>query len=446
MMFGRKILKFLEDWLKRSSRKPLILRGARQVGKTCAVRIFAAKHFDSFIELNLENPEHERLFREPLSLIDFERILEIKFGKKIEGGKTLLFIDEIQNSIPLMKLLRFFYEERPNLPVIAAGSLLEVKLQKKNFSFPVGRVEYAYLHPMDYFEYLQAISETTLLETLQNAVPEKPLPAAVHEIAQKTFNEYLMVGGMPEAVKVSIETKDFNAVNRVYNSLFTSFIDDVHKYSSDAKVKYLLHVIENAPLFAGQTITYEHFANSLYRSREMSEAFEILEKAMLLYRVMGSKEKKLPLLPKKKKAPKIIFLDTGLVNYRLGLREKIMGLKNLNEFYQGKIAEQITAQHLLARGADYHPQLFYWYRDVPGSTAEVDFVIAHKGEILPIEVKSGSSGRLRSLMEFMKNTGGKIALRIYHGQLTEEKINADGVKFRLISVPFYLLPKALELT
>ncbi|MBI5400329.1 ATP-binding protein [Candidatus Saganbacteria bacterium] len=444
-MFNRKIITYLKQWKTRKDRKPLILRGARQVGKTSAVNIFAKENFNNLVYLNLENPEHESLFRNPLSLNDFEQIIQIKFGQKIEDGKTLVFIDEIQNSISLMKLLRFFFEEWPALHVIAAGSLLEVKLQKQGFSFPVGRVEYAYLYPLDFFEYLQAKGEVELLKILQKCTIDLPLPQAIHEMASKLFNEYTQIGGMPEAVRVFVEMKDFLAVNRVYNSLLTSFLDDVHKYVAETKVKYLTHVIENAPLFAGQTVTYEHFANSAYRSREMSEAFDTLEKTMLVYRVMGTKEKALPLMPKRKKAPKISFLDIGLVNYRMGIRESRSEMKGLNDLYQGRIAEQIASQHLLSLGEDHLKPIYYWYRDVQGSTAEVDFVVADKNRILPIEVKSGSSGRLRSLLEFIRSTGEKKALRVYSGLLTTETIKTDKVVFHLLSLPFYLLPRILEM-
>ncbi|MDI6731849.1 MAG: AAA family ATPase [Candidatus Margulisbacteria bacterium] len=444
-MFNRKVINYLKQWKNRKKHKPLILRGARQVGKTSAVEIFAKENFAQLININLENPEHGALFREPLSLQDFNQIIQLKFNQKIEEGKTLLFIDEIQNSVPLMRLLRFFYEEQPNLHVIAAGSLLEVKLHKASFSFPVGRVEYTYLHPLDFFEYLEAKGERILLDILRNIQTGSSVPQAIHDQSIKLFNEYMLIGGMPEAVKTFIETQDILAVNRVYNSLFTSFLDDVYKYAPDSKVKYLIHVIENAPLFAGQTITYEHFANSAYRSREMGEAFDTLEKTMLVNRIVGSKETALPLVPKKKKAPKIIFIDIGMVNYKMGIREQLFNIKDLSSLYQGRIAEQVVGQNLLSLVHDQLVPVSYWYRDIPGSTAEVDYIIAHKGMIMPIEVKSGSSGRLRSLVEFTKRTGMKIAVRVYGGVFREEAIKSGNVSFKLISIPFYLLPRITEL-
>lgn len=155
-VFNRKIINYLVEWKGNADRKPLILRGARQVGKTSAVLSFAKRYFSDLIYLNLENIDHLKFFREDISLNDFENIIEIKFHKKIKPGNTLIFIDEIQNSPALIKLLRFFYEERPELHVISAGSLLEAKIEKEGFLFPVGRIEFAYMYPLDFFEFLEA--------------------------------------------------------------------------------------------------------------------------------------------------------------------------------------------------------------------------------------------------------------------------------------------------
>lgn len=446
MYFNRKIIKYLEKWKDRQDRKPLILRGARQVGKTVSVRRFAQKFFKgNFIEINLENPEHERLFREELSVSDFEQAVQLKFNAEIKDGETLLFIDEIQNSSALMKLLRFLYEERPLLHVIAAGSLLEAKIKTEGFSFPVGRVEYAYVYPLNFFEFIEAKGENKLLELLKDIKQIKPLPQAVLAVAEKEFNEYMLVGGMPEAVKNFIEHRDFNGLNRVYNSLFTSYAEDLNKYASEAKVKYLVHCLETAPLYAGQNITYEHFGESAYRSREMKEAFDALEKAMLVYRVMGSSHCAPPLAAKKKKSAKILFLDIGLVNYRLGIREKLLSPERLNEFYRGRIAEQVVGQHLLSEYDDSLPEIRYWYRDVPGSTAEIDYIFTSGGAVIPLEVKSGKSGSLRSLQEFAKASGAKVFFRIYNGNLNREEVKTENGCFELISIPFFLLPIFLTL-
>lgn len=445
-MFNRRIIKYLEEWKNRTSRKPLILRGARQVGKTFSVRLLAEKCFQNFVEINLDDPEQEQLFRNPLSLEDFEKTIQLKFNQPLKDHQTLLFIDEIQNSPNLIKLLRFFYEKRPNLHVIAAGSLLEAKLKKEGLSFPVGRVEFAYLYPLDFFEFLEAKGQKDLIQTLTDASINNPLAPPIRELAGKAFNEYLLVGGMPEAVACYVADHDFHSLNRIYNALLTSYFEDLPKYVSEAKVKYLGHCLENAPLFAGQTISYENFGDSSYRSREMSQAFDALEKAMLVYRVMGSRNASLPLIGKKKKAPKIVFLDVGLVNYRLGIRDKLLTVNELNDFFRGRIAEQVVAQHLLAQKTYSQPQIYYWFRDFPGSTAEIDFIFARHGRAIPLEVKSGKSGRLRSLKEFIKLSKTQRVYRVYSGELKLEPVRIENVKFELLSIPFYLLPRLPELT
>ncbi|MFH1386967.1 MAG: AAA family ATPase [bacterium] len=444
-MFNRKILTYLEQWKISHNRKPLILRGARQVGKTVSVQLFANKHFKNFIALNLEDPEQERLFRQPVSITEFEKIIQIKFNSTLVAGDTLLFIDEIQNSPALISLLRFFYEERPALAVIAAGSLLEVKLKKGGLSFPVGRVEFAYLQPLDFFEFLEARRENNLLAALKNTGFNDPLPPAAAEIAARFFNEYLMIGGMPEAVESYATEGNFQALNQIYNSLLTSYQEDIFKYASEAKAKYLTHCLENAPLFAGQTITYEHFGNSNYRSREMGEAFDTLEKAMLLHQTRGCGATALPLVAQRKKAPKLLFLDIGLVNYRLGIRDKIFEARELSGTFRGKIAEQVVGQHLLGLEPDRQNPIYYWYRDVPGSTAEIDYLLALQGNIIALEVKSGKSGRLRSLKEFIKMSGQKVAVRIHAGRLQKEIIHDGPINYELISLPFYLLPRLKEI-
>ncbi|MCX5750563.1 MAG: AAA family ATPase [Candidatus Saganbacteria bacterium] len=444
-MFNRKIIKYLNTWKDRKGRKPLIIRGARQVGKTVSIKMFAGESFPDMVYLNLEDPEQERLFRNPLSLEDFEKIVQLKFGKTLKEGTTLLFIDEIQNSPALIKLLRFFYEEKPLLHVIAAGSLMEVRMKKEGFSFPVGRVEYAYLHPLDFFEFLEAIGEKETLSYLSNFSPDTAIPGPIHDMSSKLFGEYLMVGGMPEAVKAYVEEKNLSLLPHIYNSLFTSYLEDIPKYAAEASAKYLVHIIENAPLFAGQTITYENFAGSGFKSREISSAFDTLEKAMLVYRAAASNSVALPLTPKIKKAPKLIFLDAGLVNYRLGIRDVLLGKIELNEFFRGKIAEQVTGQQLLALEENRTPSLSYWYRDVPGSTAEVDFVLPFSGSILAIEVKSGKSGHLKSLREFAKLTGIKKLFRVYNGLFAKEEVSTKEISFTLVSIPFYLLPQIKNL-
>lgn len=440
-MFNRRILTHLAEWREKPSRKPLVLRGARQVGKTSAVLIFARKHFKNIIHLNLEKLEHLSLFKQELSLDDFLMIVKARFEVPLIPGETLLFIDEIQNSPALTKLLRFFYEEKPALHVIAAGSLLEAKIEKEGFSFPVGRVEFCYLYPLDFFEYLEAKGEAELLNVLRQASLADPPPEPLHQLALKLFYEYAMIGGMPEIVADYLEHRDLRRLKPLYASLLTGYLEDVFKYASQAEAKYLSYVIENAPLFAGSHITYEKFGGSSFRSREMSRAFFLLEKTMLLCQVRATSSKDLPLIAKEKRPKKLIYLDSGLVNYRLNTFSEYLRLGDFASFYQGRIAEQIVAQNLFSLFTAFPAEIFYWARERREGSAEVDFCLNVGGRALGIEVKSGKTGRLKSLLIFaQQNTKSKI-MRIYGGGFNQGKMG----EFKLISLPFYLLPRVLEI-
>lgn len=439
-MFNRKVVKYLEAWRQRGNRKPLVLRGARQVGKTSAILIFAGKHFKNLVHINLEKTEHLRLFRNDISLDEFFTIVKAEFNVPIVPDETLIFIDEIQNSPPLIKLLRFFYEERPDLHVLAAGSLLEAKIEKEGFSFPVGRVEFCYLYPLDFFEYLEAKGNQELLNILIEADFGRDIPEAVHQLALTNFYEYSMIGGMPEIVSEYLKNKDINRIKALYSALLTGYVEDVSKYASEAEAKYLSYIIEAAPLFAGTHITYEKFGGSNFRSREMSRAFTLLEKVMLLFQIRATSSKDLPLIPKEKRAKKLIYLDVGLVNYRMNILNDYLGITDFDRFYQGRLAEQVVAQNLFSLFVDAPAEIYYWAREAKEGSAEVDFCFNFAGRSLGFEVKTGKTGRLKSLRIFAEQNQKSLLMRAYSGRLKKEKVG----EFNLISLPFYLIPKTLE--
>lgn len=439
-MFKRNIFKYLREWKMRKNRKPLVLRGARQVGKTFSISEFGKQEFSSFIYLNLEREADKRLFRAVLPAQEMLAAIEVHTGQKIVPGETLIFIDEIQESEIAMSQLRFFYEELPQLHIVAAGSLLEVKLKKEGFSFPVGRVEFLYLHPAGFEEFLDAIGESPALDYLKEFSLKKTIPEPIHQSLSRRYLEYAVVGGMPEAVACFAAERSFVALNNIYESLLTGFRDDVHKYVSMAKSGYVQHVVEHSPRFVGMQIKYENFGGAGYKGREMKAAFDALEKAMLVLRIFATPSQHPPLMCNYKKAPKLAFLDSGLVSYRLDARQVMLQEGNLNCAFQGQIAEQMTAQTLIALDATKQSNLAYWYREKAGASSEVDFVYPHGESLCPIEVKSGTSGRLRSLHQFIDDAEAKIAVRVYSGQLTIEDIfTKGGRKYKLLSIPFYLL-------
>ncbi|MBI9035178.1 MAG: AAA family ATPase [Bacteroidales bacterium] len=433
-MFYRDIIDELKLWVLKTNRKPLVLRGARQVGKTTAIQLFA-NDFDQYINLNLENESDRKLFEDFKSLKELVRAIFYLKNKSRDKGQTLIFIDEIQECPEAVRQLRYFYEEAPDLFVIAAGSLLET-LFDKDFSFPVGRVEYLVMRPVSFREFLRAIGEVNAANMLE----EVPLPAYASVGLLKLFHIYTLVGGMPEVVRLYSETGDLSKLGDVYDSLLVSYLDDVEKYASHhSKVDVLRHVIQSAFVEGGTRVKFQGFGNSQYRSREVGEAFRTLEKAMLAQLVYPTTATKLPMLPDKKKAPRLQVLDTGLLNYYSGIQSDLIGVEDLTSEYFGKVAEHVVGQELLSLHRSVLYRLPFWVREKRGACAEVDFLFVFKGKLIPIEVKSGAKGKLRSLHQFMELSEYPVAIRLYAGALNVQRVNApSGRVYTLLNLPYYL--------
>jgi hypothetical protein len=425
-------------WKNAENRKPVILRGARQVGKTFAVNQFAA-NFENFIDVNLERPRERELFENFNTGQElFERILLYK-GLSANINNTLLFIDEIQHSADAIRALRYFYEDVNELNVIAAGSLLEVFSKQEGFSFPVGRVKNLYLYPVNFLEYLKA-KNLPLAEKFVSMDFVKD--TTNHDLLLRQFNEYAFVGGMPETLTTYLKTGSYSMLKEIYDAIFMGYLEDVEKYSNLAKAKYLTHTIDRAPLYAGERITYEKFGESSYRSREIKEAFDVLERALIVYRARPSTSTRIPIIEKMRKAPKLFFLDVGLTNYRIGFKEFFNSKTSLDNVYQGKISEQVVAQEIISQ-REVYPSLNFWTREK--GAAEIDFLYPFKEFVIPIEVKSGKAGKLKSLIQFMEKSNHPYAVRIYSGRSRIDQIKLPSGKFFfLYSMPYYLLSRLDE--
>lgn len=443
-MFNRTIVHELEKWAEKKNRKPLVIRGARQVGKTTVVNQFAEK-FEQYIYLNLELPADRKPFED---FKDLETLVQTLFFLKSKEyskrKKTLLFIDEIQEVPQAFNILRFFYEQMPEIPVISAGSLLETIFDNK-LSFPVGRVEFLVVRPVSFIEFLEAIGEMDALKQLNNI----PLKSFAHEKLLSLFHTYALIGGMPEIVKEYAETKDITSLNKLYDSLIASYMDDVEKYAhSNSQVQIIRHVIKASYYEAGKRIKFQGFGKSNYNSKEIGEALRTLEKALLLNLIYPTISSKLPIVPEPQKSPRLQLLDTGLMNYSAGIQKEIIGTSDLNNVYQGTVIEHLVGQELLSNNYNALSALNFWVREKKTSTAEVDYVIAHDGKLIPIEVKSGKEGKLKSLHLFMEESPNKIAIRFYAGELLEsEAFTPSGKKYHLLNLPYYLvsqLPKYIE--
>ncbi len=435
-MFSREALSKLEAWKLDKKRKPLIIRGARQVGKTTLIEIFSNK-FEQYIYLNLEKPSNAKIFEEHADIKDIVEIIFLEHPKHIYEKETLLFIDEIQNSSKAIMMLRYFFEEYPNLYVIAAGSLLEAAFGF-NKSFPVGRVEYLFLYPLSFKEYLVAKKENKLLELIN----ELPFPIYAHEKALKDFYRYTLIGGMPEIVANYISNDDVVVrLGKIYDSIILSYLDDIEKYATNnTQARIIRYIMQHLFQEIGQRIKFEGFGKSNYKYREMREAFDTIEKAMFLKLKFPTIDVKLPITQSLNKSPKLFLLDTGLINYFAGLQKEVFSVKDISDAHAGKIAEHIVGQELVAYSKSILNLPTFWVREKKQSTAEVDYIYQFENLIIPIEVKSGKVGRLRSLMLFIDKAPHNFAVRIYSGKLSIEKAKTiNGKEFNLLNLPFFLI-------
>ncbi|HHV36397.1 MAG TPA: ATP-binding protein [Candidatus Cloacimonetes bacterium] len=440
-MIKRTIELDLQRWKDEKNRKPLVLRGARQVGKTTVVKEFA-KSFPIFLYVNLDLEADRELFSRELKVRELFQLICLRFSQPIKPEETLLFIDEIQFSSLAIKMLRYFYEEMPELCVIAAGSLLDVVVGDKHQSFPVGRIENLWVQPLSFEEYLGALDRDDLLQAYHQVPASKPF---IEEL-RRQFKIYSLLGGMPEAVAKYLEHKDVMIVNRVYESLVSTFLEDVDKYADDVSMaRALVHILRTAPAEAGKRITLEGFGASDYKALTIRQAFERLQKAQLLTLSFPVTSAMLPMVPQYRRKPRLQLLDTGLLNYQLGIQEEYFLTDSLESIHKGLITQHIVGQELQSLWASSPPKLNFWVRDKYQSSAEVDFVIPHRGKLLPIEVKSGSTGSLRSLMQFMMISKHDMAIRIHDGSLGFDELRLpDGRTFRLLNLPLCLSAKVRQ--
>jgi len=437
-MFDRNVISFLHSWENSENRKPLIIRGARQVGKTTAVKMFAGK-YSGFMYLDLEAPGVKKIFQKKLPAKDVLAAIRLRLNNDASIEDSLLFVDEIQNCPESLSYLRHFYETIPNLKVIASGSLLDIMLHRNTIEFPVGRVEFCFMHPVTFLEYLGAISRTDLIEAMETV----PFPEYAHGVIQNELSNYIRMGGMPEVIASSAKNVNSAALSRIMTSLIVSFEDDISKYAkNENKTKILRHCIESVPDETGKRIKFAGFGNSAYRSREVGESLRTLQRAMLLSLVYPTNEVALPAGVNRRKSPRLQYLDVGLLSHAMGIQDSLFVPEELNSLYKGVIAEQFIGQELLALHTERRPFVKFWAREKHGSSAEVDFVIEHNGLRIPVEVKSGKTGTLRSLAQYMAVCSHGFAIRFYQGAVRTDDIETpSGKKYKLLSLPHFLVGK-----
>lgn len=450
MYIARKIEGLLKEWQNRRQRKPLVIRGARQTGKSCLVEEFGKNSYSHLVVVNLEKEPNLKSVFDKTEPTDIIRELEIIKDTPIRPGETLIFIDEIQEYPPAISKLRYFYEDAPEYHIIAAGSLLEFVLEQERISFPVGRVDFGYLFPLSFEEFLGGRGEDRLLKILNETAAKENIPHLLNEKLRTLLEEYLVVGGMPEAAVSFLETKSYRNSDFTKKSIIETYRDDFRKYSSRVNVDNLDIIFREAPKWIGKRVNLSRMAPGDIRGRDAGVALNLLQRAMILYRVNRAQGISFPLVPYKKSQPKMVFLDLGLVQYMNHISKEIFQSQNYNSIYKGGFAEQLVGQELLpVLGSHRRPELFYWHREAKGATAEVDYLLPFRSHLLPVEVKAGRGTTIFSLHQFMVRNQVPIAIRIYDGPLSVETltITLPRVSYRLLSVPLYMIsqiPRLLE--
>ena len=437
--------KTVENWIADPRRKPLVLRGARQTGKTWLTRQLAKTATKTLVEINFEeHPEFRSLFdtNEPAKIL---RNIEFKLDITIEPHNSLLLLDEVQMFPEVLAKLRWFYESLPELPVIAAGSLLDFALADHAFSMPVGRIDYLHLEPLSFEEFLLAKGMDQSVAFLHEyTLPEK-VPDAIHQKLLAAFREYVVIGGMPAAVNSWVETQSLENVSRVQNNLLLTYRNDFAKYAKRISIEHLEETLMTVPKMLGQKFVYSR-VNSHTKTETLKKALNLLCKARVCYKIHATNANGLPLLSEvNEKYCKVGLVDTGLASSLLGLRlGHLESVADLNLVNEGALSEQVISQLLRCIEPDYvEPHNFYWCREEKNSSSEIDFVMQHHHEIIPIEVKSGKTGSLKSLQQFMYLKKRKRAVRINADApstvLVDLKTsNGASVAYQLLSIPFYL--------
>jgi predicted AAA+ superfamily ATPase len=424
MYIQRKIDDVLLTWQRSSSRKPLLIRGARQVGKSTAVRNLS-KQFDYFIEINFdEQPEYQNLFANTSEINDLIEQLAIITQTEIIEGRTLVFLDEIQASLPAISKLRYFYEKKPNLHVIAAGSLLEFALSELP-SFGVGRVRSLFMYPFSFIEFLGALNEKPLASMIQQSNSKSPINPIFHEKLKSYFKKFLIIGGMPQAVQTYVANGDLLEVQRILDDLIIAIQADFVKYKRQIPPANIKSVFESIVKQVGTKFKYSSELTSLTNPM-IKQVIDLLEMAGLVYQVTHSSSNGIPLgAEANPKKIKLLIFDTGIYQRILGLDVASLLLKDdIEVINKGNIAELFVGLELLKSNDAYEKTaLYYWHREAKNSQAEVDYVIQNQDFILPVEVKAGTKGAMQSMHLFMDEKKSRYGLRLSLENFTEyEKI------------------------
>ncbi len=413
MYYPRQIDKELLLWKSDTERKPLLIRGARQVGKTESIREFA-KNFEAFIELNFELDKRAcSAFSGNLDPFDISENISLLYGVSIVEEKTLLFFDEIQSCIPAIQSLRYFYERMPGLHVIAAGSLLEFALQEIP-SFGVGRIRSIFMYPMSFNEFLIANDEENLLNRKRYATPDHPMPEVLHDKLITYVKRFLITGGLPEVISLYVQHRDFNKCIPAINDFIISLNDDFAKYNKKISASLIREVFDSVVLQSGGKFIFSKAALDAGHW-EIKRALNLLIMSGMVLPVKHTDANGIPLGAEVNlKKQKMLLHDTGVFQRILKLDAgDILFSQDFNVVNKGNIAEQFTGIEILKYTSTYErPDLFYWQREARNSNAEVDYLITRNEKIIPLEVKAGTKGTMQSIFLFLKEKNLQHGIRV----------------------------------
>ena len=408
----RDLYNWLIHWKKEKKRKPIVIRGARQVGKTWLIEYFGRQDFNELVEINFEFHPHFKSCFSTLDPLEIIQKIELTANVDIHPGKTLLFFDEIQECPQALKALRYFYEKMPALHVIAAGSLLEFIMDAEQISFPVGRVQNIYLSPLSFGEFLTSCGEQKIRTYLKNIAINEQVPESIHFKCISLLRNYLYLGGMPEAIASWLEINKFTKTDEIHQALLQNYRHDFGKYGKRVNFNLLEKIFINTPGMVGSKFKYSHIDRQT-NSRDIKNSLELLIKANILHRISSASGAGLPLHAHcNEKIFKILFLDVGLLQRAMGINNETYLAENFLAVYKGLVAEQFVGQQLLALKKCFEePVLYYWQREAKGSAAEVDYLWQMGEHILPVEVKAGKTGTLKSLRLFLSEKKALFGVR-----------------------------------
>lgn len=435
----------LEEWKNNPRHKPLLLRGARQVGKSSSIRYLGSK-FNNFIEVNFEKrPELKELFIKNHDVKQIAADLGKIFNTPVVPGETLIFLDEIQDCEEALKSLWFFKEDYQELHVIAAGSLLEFAL-KRVTSYGVGRIRSLFMYPLSFNEFLTALDKQQWVNAIQESSPELPLNEVIHNELVKLLRIFMIVGGMPASVKAWVETQDYLESSAELRDILQAYYDDFVKYEDKVDPQLLRNTLDAVIVQTGKKFVFSHVSGG-YRPEDVRKALTMLSDAGLIKQVKHTAANGIPLgAETNDKFVKYQFLDTGLLLEILDLNfggvsqisSEILTASASELVNKGGLAEMIVGWEIVkSASADSRPDLYYWENLSRGSSAEVDFVITRAMNILPIEVKSGISGKMKSLRLFMelKNLSEGIRSSLENfGLLTYETEKGNSIRISIIPI------------